>query len=36
MLQLVTGPFETQPNLGSTATGSLFLPVFVFPVTTDQ
>ena len=34
--KLVTGPFKTQPNLVSTATVSLFLPVFVFLVTTDQ
>ena len=32
----VPGPFETQPNLVSTVTGSLFMSVFVFPVTIDQ
>ena len=34
--KLVTGQFKTQPNLVSTATVSLLLPVFVFPVTNDQ
>ena len=34
--KLVTGPFKTQPNLDSTATGSLFLLVFVFSVNTAQ
>ena len=28
--KLVTGTFKTQPNLASTATDSLFLPVFCF------
>ena len=34
--KLVTGPFKTKPNLDSKATGSFFLPVFVFPVPTDK
>ena len=34
--KLVTGPFKNQTNLVSTVTGPLFLPAFVFPVTTDQ
>ena len=34
--KLVIGPFKNQTNLVSTVTGPLFLPAFVFPVTTDQ
>ena len=36
VLEIVTGPFNNQPNLVSTQTGSPTSPILTLPVTMDQ